>query len=182
MKNNALVATNGTYITSNGVISGTGTLAVGFLGLQNDGTLAPGINVLYPLTTAAAPSSIGHAQVVTGTLAVSGTLTIGPTGRLKIPLTGSRAGWYGSLMVTGAANLDGVLALNFSNWFAPQQGDNFTFLTATDGISGTFDGVEISGLAPGFEYGLSIIDGQVTLEALNDGVPQGAIYLPLVVR
>ncbi len=45
MQNNALVATNGTYISPNGVISGTGTLAVGFLGLQNDGTLAPGGNV-----------------------------------------------------------------------------------------------------------------------------------------
>ncbi len=182
MQNNALVATNGTYISPNGVISGTGTLAVGFLGLQNDGTLAPGINVLYPLASAVTSSSIAGAQDVSGTLAISGTMTTGPAGRLEIPLVGSGAGQYGSLAVTGAANLDGVLALNFSNWFAPQQGDTFTFVSATGGVSGTFDSVEISGLASGFEYELTIVNGQLTLDALNDGVPLGTLYLPLVVR
>jgi hypothetical protein len=182
MQNNALVATNGTYITPNGVITGTGVLAVGFLGLQNDGTLAPGINMLYPLATAAVPLSVGHAQKVTGTMAISGTLAIGPTGRLEIPLTGSSAGQYGSLAVTGAATLDGVLALDFRNGYAPIQGDTFTFLNATEGTSGTFDGVEISGLAPGFEYDLTIVDGQVTLKALNDGAQLLSLFLPLVQR
>jgi hypothetical protein len=182
MSNNALVATNGTYITPNGVITGTGTLAVGFLGLQNDGTLAPGINVLYPLTTAAAPLSVGHAQEVTGTMAVSGTMTTGPTGRLEIPLIGTEAGQYGSLVITGTVTLDGVLALDFRNGYAPKQGDTFTFLSATGGVNGTFDSVEISGLAPGFEYELTILDGQVTLEALNDGIPLRTIFLPLLRR
>jgi hypothetical protein len=155
---------------------------VGFLGLQNDGTLSPGINMLYPLTTAAAPLSVGHAQEVTGTMAISGTLTIGSTGRLEIPLIGSATGQYGSLAVNGAANLDGVLALNFSHWFAPKQGDTFTFLRATGGISGDFDGVEINGLAPGFEYELAVVNGQVVLEALNDGIPLQIVYLPVLVR
>lgn len=178
MKNNGLVATTGTYITPNGVITGTGELAVGFLGLQNEGTLAPGITVQYPLASLDASQPQGAAATMT----ISGTLTISPTGRMQIPLTGSSAGQYGSLGVTGAANLDGVLSLNFRDWFAPKQGDIFTFLSATGGTSGTFDSVEISGLAPGFEYELTILDGQVTLEALNDGVPFGAIFLPLVVR
>jgi hypothetical protein len=181
MSNNALVATSGTYITPNGVISGTGTLAVGFLGLQNDGTLAPGITMLYPLATAA-PLSVGHAQEVTGTMAISGTMNIGPTGRLEIPLTGSNPGQYGSLAVTGAAALDGVLALDFRNGYAPKQGDTFTFLTATEGISGTFHSVEISGLAPGFEYKLSIANGQVNLLALNDGTHLLTLFLPFVQR
>jgi probable HAF family extracellular repeat protein/T5SS/PEP-CTERM-associated repeat protein len=181
MENNALVATNGTYIAPNGVISGTGTLAVNFLGLQNDGTLAPGINVLYPLASAAAFQSAARTQDETATLAISGTLTIGPSGRLAIPLIGNSAGQYGSLSITGTANLAGVLALDFQG-FAPQQGDTFTFLAATEGISGAFDSAEISGLAPGFEYELAIVDGQVMLEALNDGVPLGRVFLPLVVR
>ncbi len=181
MENNALVATTGTYIAPNGVISGTGTLAVGFLGLQNDGTLAPGINVLYPLASAAAFQSAARTQDEAATLAISGTLTIGPSGRVEIPLIGNGVGQYGSLSITGTANLDGVLALDFQG-FAPQQGDTFTFLAATEGISGAFDSVEISGLAPGFEYDLTIVDGQVTLEALNDGVPLGRVFLPLVMR
>jgi hypothetical protein len=35
---------------------------------------------------------------------------------------------------------------------------------------------------PGFEYELTIVDGQVALEALNDRVPLRMIFLPLVVR
>jgi hypothetical protein len=107
-------------------------------------------------------------------------MTMGPTGRLEIPLIGP--GQYGSLAVTGAANLDGVLALNFSQGYAPQQGDTFTVLTATGSVNGTFDSVEINGLVPGFEYDLTIVDGQVVLEALNDGVPLRTIFLPLVRR
>jgi len=183
MKNNALVATNGTYITPNGVITGTGTLAVNFLGLQNDGTLAPGINVLYPTAPAASDQFSLQAQDETATLAISGTLTIGPSGQLAIPLTGQGAGMYGSVVVTGTATLDGILALKFSQGFAPQQGDTFTFLSATEGVSGTFDGVEISGLMPGFEYEITIANGQLALEALNDGIPYTQnLYLPLVIR
>ncbi len=182
MQNNALVATNGTYIAPNGGITGTGTLAVGFLGLQNDGTLAPGINVLYPLAPIVSPQSGAQAQNVTATLAVSGTLTTGSSGRLRIPLIGSSAGQYGSLVVTGTAQVDGVLALDFGNGYAPNQGDAFTFLTATGGVTGTFDSVTISGLMPGFEYELSYVGGQLVLEALNDGVPLRRVYLPLVAR
>ncbi|MCC6956406.1 MAG: hypothetical protein IT316_06390 [Anaerolineales bacterium] len=182
MKNNGLVATNGTYITSNGVISGTGTLAVGFLGLQNEGMLSPGVNVQYPRINILTPQSILQAQDVTETLTITGTLTMGPTGRLEIPLTGSEPGQYGSLAVTGAATLDGVLALKFSDWFAPKQGDTFTFLTAAGGAGGAFDSVKISGLAPGFLYDLSVVNGQVTLEALNDGVAVQSIFLPMTRR
>ncbi len=178
MKNNALAATNGTYIAPNGVITGTGTLAVGFLGLQNDGTLAPGVNVSYPL----ASSEPSYPQEAAATMAISGTLTIGPAGRLEIPLAGNQAGLYGSLAVTGTAVLDGVLALDFHNGYIPKQGDTFTFLTATEGISGAFDSVEISGLSPGFEYDLQIISGQVVLEVLNDGAPQYLLFLPLTTR
>ncbi|MCC7360323.1 MAG: DUF3466 family protein [Anaerolineales bacterium] len=182
MQNNALVATNGTYVTSNGVISGSGTLAVGFLGLQNDGTLAPGINMLYPLAPATTSQSALKLQNGTATLTVSGTLTMGPSGRLAIPLLGSGAGQYGSVAVTGTASLDGVLALSFSQGFAPQQGNTFTFLTTTGGISGTFDSVAITGLMPGFAYDLSVVSGQLVLEALNDGVPLCELFLPLVSR
>lgn len=184
MKNNALVATNGTYIAPNGVISGTGTLAVGFLGLQNDGTLAPGINVLYSLASTSPSQAQGEAATATAlaTMAISGTLALGSTGQVAIPLIGSGAGQYGRLAITGTANLDGVLALDFSNGYAPNQGDTFTLLTATDGLTGTFDSVEISGLLPAFEYQITIVDGQVVLEALNDGVPLHVLFLPLVMR
>jgi len=42
--------------------------------------------------------------------------------------------------------------------------------------------VTISGLLPSFEYDLSYVNGQLVLEALNDGVPLRKVYLPLVRR
>ncbi len=171
MKNKALVATNGTYITPNGTIIGSGTLAVSFLGLQNDGTLAPGVNVLYPKAAASSPQSPAQVQVGAAILDVSGTLTMGPTGRLEIPLIGKDADQYGRLDITGSANLNGVLELKFSQGFTPQRGNTFTFLTATEGINGVFARIEISGLRPGFEYKITPVGGHLILEALNDGAP-----------
>ena len=184
MKNNGLVATNGTYITSNGVISGTGTLAVGFLGLQNDGTLAPGISVLHPaaLTGSRSSAEEGQAEPTTPTLTISGTLSIGPTGRLEIPLIGRGAGQHGSLGITGTATLDGTLVLSFRQGFAPQQGDTFAVLSATGGISGEFDRVEVVGLMPGFEYALTNANGQWVVEALSDGVSARQLFLSLLMR
>ncbi len=184
MKGNALVATNGTYIAPNGVITGTGTLAANFLGLQNDGVLVPGIQVNTPLAALAAsqPQAPTPTASATPTLAISGTLTIGPAGRLEIPVTGNGPGQYGSLAVTGAANLDGVLALAFRGGYVPRRGDTFTFLTATGGVSGTFTSVAISGLPPGFQYELTVENGQVTLEALSGNAPAGRMLLPLIAR
>lgn len=176
MQNNALVATTGTYIAPNGVVTGTGTLAVGFLGLQNDGTLAPGINLLYPLIAA----DMSHATSAAATMAISGTLTFGPNARLRIPIAGATPGLYGSLAVTGTVALDGMLALDFRQGYVPQPGDAFTLLTAADGLVGTFASVEIGGLFPGFAYELTIVDGQITLEALNDGIPLYEMFLPVV--
>lgn len=176
MLNATVTALEGMHITPNGLVSGSGNIILAGAGLLNEGTLSPGINiVISPL--AAAPTM---PQDNLATMTITGTLTISDTGKLQIPLTGSGAGEYGSLAVNGAANLDGVLALDFRNWFAPKQGDTFTFLSATGGVNETFDSVEISGLAPGFEYDLTIVDGQVVLEALNDGVPLIEIFLPLV--
>ncbi|KXK38599.1 MAG: hypothetical protein UZ16_OP3001000680 [Candidatus Hinthialibacteria bacterium OLB16] len=172
LENNALVATNGTYITANGAInlkSGTATLAVGFLGLQNDGTLALGVNVLHPKTAAASPK--GPAQHGATILAVSGNLSMGPAGRLEIPLIGKDSDQYGKLAVSGSAALNGVLALNFHDDYAPQKDDTFTFLTASGGINGTFAKIEINGLQPGFLYDITSTGGQAVLKALNDGVP-----------
>lgn len=184
MRNNALVATSGTYIAPNGVITGTGTLAVGFLGLQNDGTLMPGITMLYPSAPAAFPKSTTQVQAAatTPTVAISGTLSVGPGGRLEIPLIGRGSGLYGSLGITGTANLDGLLILSFNQGFAPRQGDTFTFLSATGGANGGFDSVQISGLMPGFEYDLSNQNGQLVLEALNDGVSAQRVFLSLLMR
>ncbi len=108
------------------------------------------------------------------------TLTMSPTARLDIPVAGSGAGQYGSLHVVGATRLDGVLALNFVQGFLPKKGETFTLLSATAGIKGAFDRVEVSGLGPGFTYALSVANGQIVVTALSGGVPAGGVFLPLV--
>lgn len=176
-----IVASEGMHIAPNGAVAGTGNIFLGPIGLVCEGVLSLNIAVFFP-PLAAAPQSLAVAQDTPATMAITGTLTIKPTGRLEIPLTGRNAGQYGSLAVTGTANLDGVLALDFRNGYAPRRGDTFTFVTATDGISGTFASVEISGLPPGFEYKLTTVDGHLKLEALNGSAPPQMVYLPLLAR
>lgn len=182
-RNEAVVATNGTYIAPTGGILGDGKLYVDALGLTIDGVLSPGIIVSFPpLALATGHEAIAGAQEASGTLTVFGDVTFGPTGRLEIPLVGSNPWQHGSLAVNGTVALDGALALDFRNGYAPDQGDTFTFLTATEGLTGAFDSVEISGLLPGFDYDLNVANGEVILEALNDGVPFNLIFLPMAVR
>ena len=76
------------------------------------------------------------------------------------------------------ATLDGVLALDFRDGYALRLGDAFTLLSATEGISGAFTSVDISGLPAGFEYTLTTAGGQLALEALNDGAPLERVHLP----
>lgn len=172
MENNALVATNGTYVATPGdSIKGTGTLAVGFLGLLNDGVIAPGITVSTPNPRFAAPRPPSRAQAGTTTLEIIGSLRMGAGGRLAMTLTGTEPGQYSSVAVSDTAMLDGILALDFADGYLPQAGDSFNLLTAAGAVSGAFASVEISGLAPGFEYEVSTTDDQVTLEALNSAAP-----------
>lgn len=114
---------------------------------------------------------------------ITGKLTMSPSGRLAIPLIGKNAGQCGSLAVSGATVLDGVLALDFQQGYAPRQGDRFTFLDGAGAVTGAFDSVAISGLAPGFQYELTNSGGELTLRALNNGIPTSGqpwrVFLPL---
>lgn len=89
------------------------------------------------------------------------------------------------LVISGTAQLNGNLALNFGNGYAPRQGDVLTFVTAS-GATGSFGKLTISGLAPGFQYRINTAGGALTLTALNDGVPitkpAFAAFLPLIRR
>jgi T5SS/PEP-CTERM-associated repeat protein len=183
MLNATVTALEGMHIAPNGRVSGAGNIILGGIGLLNEGALSPGVNIVAPPLAAASTAT----QDNLATLTITGTLTLSSTGRLEISLIGSTPGQYGSLTVNGAANLDGVLALDFQQGYAPHRGDTFTLFTATGGVSGAFDSVEISGLLPGFEYELAYTDGQLALEALNDGVPASngsprSVFLPLIVQ
>jgi outer membrane autotransporter protein len=120
-----------------------------------------------------------------GTLTISGSLSISPTGTVQLDLLGPSAGQQDRLVVMGAANLDGTLALKFSNGYAPKQGDVLDLVNIAGAASGAFSSVSITGLAPGFQYDLAASGGKLSLTALNDGVATSSsfgtlTFLPLV--
>ena len=105
-----------------------------------------------------------------GTLTIIGPYTQTDTGELEIEFSGTGSGQYDVLAVQGDAMIDGTVALQFINGFAPQQGQQFEFLTT----SGTADlsraSFEVQNLEPGFMFDITSSAGGIMMTALNDGV------------
>lgn len=98
-------------------------------GLTNDGTVAPG--------------SFG-----VGTLSMTGNFTQSGTGILALDLTSMAS--FDLLAITGAADLDGSLALNCLGACSFAVGDLFTVLTSSAARTGTFSGgLTLNGFATG---------------------------------
>ncbi|MCA9972286.1 MAG: autotransporter outer membrane beta-barrel domain-containing protein, partial [Anaerolineales bacterium] len=169
------------YVDAHGAITGTGTIAPGFgIVVANGGYLAPGLDPDQPPARLARQTA---AEGAPGTLTIAGALTLSDTARLALDLFGPTAAEQDRLVVSDTAVFNGILALNFTNGYAPRQGDVLTFVTVSGAASGSFADVTISGLEPGFAFDVDVSGGAVTLTALNDGVPttggQYRLYLPL---
>jgi autotransporter-associated beta strand protein len=101
-----------------GTLKGTGTIN-GFVTVQNGGTLSPGNSI--------------------GTLPIVGPLTLTPTSQTLIEA--DMAGLSSLIAVTGTAALDGILQVTFDPG-TYSLGQVFTIMTATGGISGTFNSLQ----------------------------------------
>ena len=150
------------------------------------GSLAPGIDVLEPGTMLSAQTSVLHtpaAQPSVGTLTIEGNLTISSTGVITLELTGPNAADQDRLVVSGAAIVEGTLTLNFTNGYAPRQGDELALIEAAT-LTGTPQRVVITGLAAGFSYEFVEGTNGLRLVALSDGVSttqaERTIYLPQI--
>ena len=84
-------------------------------------------------------------------------------------IAGAGLGQYDQLLITGSANLGGYLDLVFLGGFAPDSGDVFDLMVVSSILSGSFQGINIFGLQPGFLYSTSLSGGAFQLTALNDG-------------
>jgi hypothetical protein len=140
-------------ITSNGTLSGTGTI--------HAEVVVPGGTDLF------------GGQIQPGNS--PGTLTIDGDyeqdgGLLGIEMAGTLPGQFDVLAVTGNAKLGGTLSLDFINGFAPHAGDAFTFLNVAGSTDGNFADIQVHGLADGWQYQLTSSNGSMTLLSLNDGV------------
>lgn len=150
------------------------------------GSIAPGIVQLVGAGRgAAAISRTSDAQQV-GVLTIQGNLTISNTAEIILHALGPTPDLQDRLAVSGTANLDGRLTLNFGNGYAPKQGDRLPLIEAAT-FTGALDEVVITGLAPGFQHTFDATGGSLALVALNDGVSttqpaSRTIYLPLIQR
>jgi hypothetical protein len=107
-----------------------------------------------------------------GTLSIEGRFANGGPGTLAIDLGGLAPGTqYDQLIVNGGAALDGTLAVSLANagggMFTPMVGNSFTILTATDGISGTFDQLVLPG---GFQWNVAYNASGVVLSVIGLGL------------
>jgi hypothetical protein len=133
-----------------------------------DGTFDPGTDLnISPGETLSGEGSIQanltNAGTVSpgtspGTITVDGNYTQESTGTLSIELGGLTAGSeHDQLVITGSADLDGILEVNLIDPFTPGLNDTFTIMTYGS-RTGRFDELHLADLSAGLgwqiEYGL----------------------------
>ena len=110
--------------------------------LENEGTLLAGVG---------------------STLSVNGAFVQHPSGVLAIELGGRTPGSeYGTVDVSGPADLSGDLEVHLANNFIPAGNDRFEVLTAT-ALNGTFDSVRLAGSPAGLRVEVVYSSTSVTV-------------------
>ena len=159
-------------IFTNGILQGNGRVSVTGQ-VMNEGTVVLGL-IRRPLPAARRHLTTRGVEPVSdpgiGTLVIDGDLVLGPNGTVQAEIAGLGAGTgHDELVVTGDANLNGRLILQFMNGFAPRSGDQFDVVKVT-GTSSAFSEVQVAGLQPGAEFQMTTTAGVLKATALNDGV------------
>jgi autotransporter-associated beta strand protein len=142
---------------------GTGTLALTGVNTYtgtttvNNGSLIVNGSIASPLTMVNAGGLLGGHGTIGGDLVNSGivgqgnsteTLTVGgnytqnPGGTLRIGVAGVAPGQHDLIAVNGHAAVGGTLQFISLGGFTLQPGNQVTFLTAKNGVSGTFSNVQ----------------------------------------
>jgi hypothetical protein len=118
--------------------SGTTNALAGFATNNGSFTLADG----RTFTTADNFANNGLLTVSAARFTVSGNFSQAAGGTLNIQLNGTSPGsGYGQLSVGGTATLAAGTTLNTTLGFVSNNGDTFNILQATNGVSGTFNGL-----------------------------------------
>jgi T5SS/PEP-CTERM-associated repeat protein len=107
-----------------------------------------------------------------GALSVLGSFTQDADGTLIIELGGiDNSGplnlQYDHLAVDGTAILGGSLDVELIGSYMPQSGDSYDIITATSGLSGTFDTLNLPALSSGLQWQLNPGVNTLSLEVLS---------------
>jgi hypothetical protein len=108
-----------------------------------------------------------------GTLNIEGRFANGVDGTLEFELGGTAAGTqYDQLVIAGTAAIHGTLNVTLadlgSGAFQPSPGNSFTLLTATEGVGGTFDDLQLPG---GFHWNVAYNTDTVVLSVAGLAIP-----------
>src|SRR5262249_27345430 len=115
----------------------------------------------FSLTLSGNLANLGYLLIdPQSTLIVTGNFIQGADATLEIQLGGTPdTGLYGSMAVTGTADLDGTLTLTPVNGYTPSTGDSFSILTYGDRAGAFAVG------PPGFDLNYDDIDGVLNVVA-----------------
>jgi hypothetical protein len=149
--NGGSIATTTNLTIQGGVLRGTGTITGNVA--NTGGQVAPGLSP--------------------GTLSITGTYAQGATGTYAVEIGGTTAGsQFDVLAITGAATLNGTLAVSLINSFTPNLGDTFQIMTFASQTGAFPNGVGLN-LGDGLGFNTNINPNNVTLqyaqEICNDG-------------
>ena len=103
--------------------------------------------------------SPGHSP---GAIEIVGDFTQEPAAVLQIELAGNTGDQFDLLIVTGTANLGGLLSVNLLDGYLPSASDQFTFLTSTS-LTGVFSNAGTGIDVPGGHFAVQYSAGGVTL-------------------
>ena len=155
--------TPGDFFMMTGGLSGTGTITAPFF-TNMAGVIAPGTST------------------TNGTLSFNGNVILASGSALLINL-GSN-GFSDRVVVSGQANLGGLVSFGFASGTTPRFGDSYTFLTAAGGVTGTFSQVPITAiLRPTLTYGATSVRVQIAAGLYADvvtGSPVQRAYAQLL--
>jgi hypothetical protein len=88
---------------------------------------------------------------------------------------------HDQLAVNGDLTFAGLMELVFSDGFAPQQGQQFEFLTVSGQVDLSAATFAVRNLKPGFQFTVAPAAGGIVMTALNDGVfvpePSGVVLV-----
>jgi hypothetical protein len=115
-----------------------------------------------------------------GSGTINGDLVVEPGGRWTVEIAGlTPDAEYDQLIVNGDVTLGGTILFKFLDGFAPQQGQQFEFLTVSGNADLSGATFEIQNLRPGFLFDVTPNAAGFMMTALNDGhfIPEPSSFL-----
>jgi hypothetical protein len=129
-----------------------------------------------------AGANVNTLLVNEGTVRPSGFNTVGAetlhdyqqtdTGLLEVELTGTLLNQFDRFTIPGVAQLDGSLVIDIDGAFVPALGNTFNIISATGGVAGTFDTIDMSGVPAGLTFHINYLPTIVQLQVVNKPILQ----------